>query len=117
MPSKIKKTVPCDKSLKLRGKSIRNTIGQSRPRTRLTIRRVNDSTIAPIASNGENRFPTEIENALLEHSQITELAVVGIAGDRWGDVSDCFLRTGNNEPVVARTPGTARDSGGLIPRR
>ena len=85
MQSKIRKPVPCDKSLKLRGKSICNTIGQYLPHTRLTIRRVNDNTIAPIASNGENRSPAAIKNVLLDHPQVAELAVIGVPGDRWGE--------------------------------
>jgi hypothetical protein len=85
MLSKIGTPVPCNKSLRLRGKNICNTIGQYLPHTRVTIRRVNDNTIVPIASNGKNRFPAAIKNVLLDHPQVTELAVIGVPGDRWGE--------------------------------
>ena len=37
-----------------------------------------------IIRGGENLFPAEIENVLLEHPLITEVAVVGIPNDKWG---------------------------------
>ena len=103
MLSKIGTPVPCVKSLKPGGKNTCNTIGQSLPHTRVTIRGVNDYTIVPIASNDENRFPAAIKNVLPEHPQTAELAVVGIPGDRWGEVIGCFFRTENNEPVAAHS--------------
>ena len=45
-----------------------------------------------IIRGGENLFPAEIENAMLEHPDIVEIAVVGIPDDKWGEVVACFLR-------------------------
>lgn len=45
-----------------------------------------------IIRGGENLFPAEIENAMLEHPDIVEIAVVGIPDDRWGEAVACFLR-------------------------
>ena len=45
-----------------------------------------------IIRGGENLFPAEIENAMLEHPDVLEIAVVGIPDDRWGEVAACFLR-------------------------
>jgi fatty-acyl-CoA synthase len=45
-----------------------------------------------IIRGGENLFPAEIENVLLEHPLITEVAVVGIPDDKWGEVIACFIR-------------------------
>ena len=45
-----------------------------------------------IIRGGENLFPAEIENALLEHPDVLEIAVVGIPDDKWGEVVACFLR-------------------------
>lgn len=56
-----------------------------------------------IIRGGENMFPAEIENALLEHPQIAEVAVVGIPDDKWGEVIGCFFRTEKNEPCTALT--------------
>jgi fatty-acyl-CoA synthase len=47
-----------------------------------------------IIRGGENLFPVEIENAMLEHPDIAEVAVVGIPDDKWGEVVACFMRLG-----------------------
>jgi fatty-acyl-CoA synthase len=46
-----------------------------------------------IIRGGENLFPAEIENAMLEHEAITECAVVGIPDDTWGEQVACFMRS------------------------
>ena len=38
-----------------------------------------------IVSGGENLFPVEIENALLEHPGVAQAAVVGVPDARWGE--------------------------------
>jgi fatty-acyl-CoA synthase len=45
-----------------------------------------------IIRGGENLFPVEIENAILEHNDIAEAAVVGIPDDKWGEQVACFMR-------------------------
>jgi fatty-acyl-CoA synthase len=45
-----------------------------------------------IIRGGENLFPAEIENVLLEHSDLAEVAVVGVPDARWGEIVVCFLR-------------------------
>jgi fatty-acyl-CoA synthase len=45
-----------------------------------------------IIRGGENLFPAEIENVLLEHPDIAEVAVVGAPDERWGEIVVCFLR-------------------------
>lgn len=45
-----------------------------------------------IIRGGENLFPAEIENVLLEHPSVAEVAVVGAPDERWGEVVVCFLR-------------------------
>ncbi|MCF6328560.1 MAG: hypothetical protein L3J02_02010 [Henriciella sp.] len=37
-------------------------------------------------SGGENVYPAEIENTLYEITQIAEVAVIGIAEEKWGEV-------------------------------
>ncbi|MGR8918814.1 MAG: class I adenylate-forming enzyme family protein [Gammaproteobacteria bacterium] len=51
-----------------------------------------------IIRGGENLFPAEIENAMLEHPDISEAAVVGIPDERWGEVVACFLRADGHRP-------------------
>ena len=45
-----------------------------------------------IIRGGENHFPAEIENVLLEHESVAEVSVVGIPDDRWGEVIAAFIR-------------------------
>ena len=52
-----------------------------------------------IIRGGENLFPVEIENAILEHEDVAEAAVVGIPDDKWGEQVACFMRaSGGNRP-------------------
>ena len=50
-----------------------------------------------IIRGGENLFPAEIENAMLEHDAIAECAVVGIPDDTWGEQVACFMRPAGSE--------------------
>ena len=50
-----------------------------------------------IIRGGENLFPAEIENAMLEHPAIAEVAVIGVSDDVWGEQVACFLRCNGNE--------------------
>ncbi len=50
-----------------------------------------------IIRGGENLFPVEIENALLEHDAINEVAVVGVPCPVFGEQVACFMRV--NGPV------------------
>ncbi|MGQ0559649.1 MAG: class I adenylate-forming enzyme family protein [Sphingosinicella sp.] len=45
-----------------------------------------------IIRGGENLYPAEIENAMLEHPAIAEAAVVGIPDEKWGELVACFMR-------------------------
>lgn len=45
-----------------------------------------------IIRGGENLFPAEIENVLLEHPNVAEVAVVGAPDERWGEIVVAFLR-------------------------
>jgi fatty-acyl-CoA synthase len=45
-----------------------------------------------IIRGGENHFPAEIENALLEHSDVSDVQVVGIPDEKWGEVIAAFIR-------------------------
>ena len=58
-----------------------------------------------IIRGGENLFPAEIENTLLEHPDVAEAAVVGLPDDRWGEIVACFVRM---EPGRAMDPQDLR---------
>lgn len=50
-----------------------------------------------IIRGGENHFPAEIENCLLEHASVAEVAVVGLPDPKWGEVIGAFIR--GTEPL------------------
>ena len=56
-----------------------------------------------IIRGGENLFPAEIENAMLEHDAVAEVAVVGVPDDKWGEQVACFIRA----PADARPDAPA----------
>jgi fatty-acyl-CoA synthase len=58
-----------------------------------------------IIRGGENLFPAEIENILLEHPGVAEAAVVGVPDDRWGEIVVAFLR---------RAPSAALNKAALV---
>ncbi|SLN72487.1 2,3-dihydroxybenzoate-AMP ligase [Falsiruegeria litorea R37] len=45
-----------------------------------------------IIRGGENLFPAEIENTLLEHEAVADVAVVGLPDDKWGEIVAAFIR-------------------------
>jgi fatty-acyl-CoA synthase len=45
-----------------------------------------------IIRGGENLFPAEIENIILEHPDVAEVAVIGAPDSRWGEIVVCFVR-------------------------
>lgn len=57
-----------------------------------------------IIRGGENLFPAEIENVLLEHPDVAEAAVVGAPDARWGEIVVAFIRLASgaalNEPAL-----------------
>ena len=63
-----------------------------------------------IIRGGENLFPAEIENAMLEHGDIAEVAVVGVADKKWGEQVACFMRvTGDHQPDRAALKAFIRE--------
>jgi len=46
---------------------------------------IHDRVKDMIISGGENIYPAEIENALMKHPGVKDVAVIGIPDDRWGE--------------------------------
>jgi long-chain acyl-CoA synthetase len=59
---------------------------------------IHDRVKDMIVSGGENIYPAEIENALMKHPAIADVAVIGVPSDRWGEtVKALVVRT---DPVL-----------------
>ena len=62
-----------------------------------------------IIRGGENLFPAEIENVLVTHPDIAEVAVVGVPDARWGEIAICFFRPREAcQPAKAELVGHVR---------
>lgn len=56
-----------------------------------------------IIRGGENLFPVEIENALLEHPAVAEVAVVGLPDEHWGEIVAAAIRFAPGPTADAET--------------
>ena len=45
-----------------------------------------------IIRGGENLFPVEIENAIFEHPDVAQVAVVGVPDEKWGEIPVAFVK-------------------------
>ncbi|MCS5680412.1 MAG: long-chain-fatty-acid--CoA ligase [Acidimicrobiales bacterium] len=52
---------------------------------------IHDRVKDMIISGGENVYPAEIENALMAHEGIADVAVIGIPDDKWGEVGKALV--------------------------
>ncbi len=63
-----------------------------------------------IIRGGENLFPAEIENVMLEHDAVAEIAVVGVPDVKWGEQVACFMRAaGEEQPDAAALKAFIRE--------
>ena len=52
-----------------------------------------------IISGGENVYPAEVENVLADHSSVSEVAVIGVPDERWGEtVKAVIVPAGSGYP-------------------
>jgi acyl-CoA synthetase (AMP-forming)/AMP-acid ligase II len=51
-----------------------------------------------VVSGGENIYPAEVENALFQHPQVADAAVIGIPDDKWGESLLAFIVAKGEEP-------------------
>ncbi len=73
-----------------------------------------------IVSGGENVYPIEVEEALASHSDVSEVAVIGLPDERWGEVVTAVVvarerRELDAEALVAHV--RERLAGYKLPRR
>ena len=53
-----------------------------------------------IISGGENIYPAEIEEVLLSHPKISDVAVIGMPHDKWGEVPRAIVQITPGEKVT-----------------
>ena len=67
-----------------------------------------------IISGGENIYCAEVENAIMDHPAVAEIAIIGRADERWGEVAVAVavlqdgMRLGLDELVTFLRPSLAR---------
>ncbi|HEY4943747.1 MAG TPA: AMP-binding protein [Rhizomicrobium sp.] len=69
-----------------------------------------------IIRGGENLFPAEIENQMLEHPAIADIAVVGVPDEKWGEIAVCFFRAAPG-PAPSRAELVAHCRQGLAAQK
>lgn len=72
-----------------------------------------------IVSGGENVYPAEVENALMKHPGIGDVAVIGVPDDKWGEVGKAMVvKADGQEPTEDEILSLARDhlAGFKVPR-
>jgi long-chain acyl-CoA synthetase len=66
---------------------------------------ISDRVKDMIISGGENVYPAEIENVLMAHPHVADVAVIGVPSERWGETP---------KALVVAAPGTHPDEQELI---
>ena len=61
---------------------------------------IHDRVKDMIVSGGENVYPAEVENVLMKHDAIADVAVIGVPHDKWGETA---------KAVVVAAPGASAD--------
>ncbi|MCB0057170.1 MAG: long-chain fatty acid--CoA ligase, partial [Caldilineaceae bacterium] len=50
-------------------------------------------------SGGENIYPKEVENALFEHPNVADAAVIGVPSEQWGEAVLAFVATRDGQTI------------------
>jgi fatty-acyl-CoA synthase len=71
---------------------------------------IHDRVKDMIVSGGENIYPAEVENALMGHPAIADVAVIGVPDERWGEaVKAIVVKKPDVEAVPAEIIAYARE--------
>ena len=66
---------------------------------------IHDRVKDMIVSGGENIYPAEVENVLMSHPAIADVAVIGVPSEKWGE---------SPKAIVVLKPGAEADEEGII---
>jgi long-chain acyl-CoA synthetase len=66
---------------------------------------IHDRVKDMIVSGGENIYPAEVENVLMSHPAIADVAVIGVPSEKWGE---------SPRAIVVVAPGTEADEDDII---
>jgi long-chain acyl-CoA synthetase len=58
---------------------------------------IHDRVKDMIVSGGENVYPAEVENVLMAHPDIADVAVIGVPHEKWGETA---------KAIVVKVPGS-----------
>lgn len=71
---------------------------------------IHDRVKDMIVSGGENVYPAEVENVLMAHPAIADVAVIGVPHDKWGETAKAIVvRTPDSELSEAEVIAYARE--------
>ena len=57
---------------------------------------IHDRVKDMIVSGGENVYPAEIENVLMAHDAVADVAVIGVPSEKWGETVKAIVVDGAN---------------------
>ena len=70
---------------------------------------IHDRVKDMIVSGGENIYPAEIENALMKHPDIADVAVIGVPSDKWGETVKAMVTRSNDDLTPEAVMAFARE--------
>ncbi len=71
---------------------------------------IHDRVKDMIVSGGENVYPAEVENAMMSHPDIQDVAVIGVPDDKWGEVPKAIIvPVAGSEPDAEEIIAYARE--------
>jgi acyl-CoA synthetase (AMP-forming)/AMP-acid ligase II len=71
---------------------------------------IHDRVKDMIISGGENIYPAEIENALMSHPGIADVAAIGVPSDKWGEtVKAIVVKAEGTDPTAEEIIAFSRE--------
>jgi long-chain acyl-CoA synthetase len=71
---------------------------------------IHDRVKDMIVSGGENIYPAEVENALMKHPGITDVAVIGVPSEKWGETVKALVTRADPDLGEADVIAFAREN-------